>query len=484
MKILVRIGVCLATASGIFLAGCGSSGGGGSSSTPKTVAEAAAQELVAVDELRSLVDQMVTAENAAHEALNDERYDEWNRYWREDYPAWVSQLDAAASSLSALDETLRDLASNGVSKVVIQEKFVPIPIVLAAIAAITFIASEEKKRLAAMNNTPSQSETDAAIDRRAAYLENEKGLAPQAARTRAIADIGQITVLQGLKTGIEHARDFVSEQVPNFFGGYLPEQVGNALDLADTGGKLSDIRDNISALISSEGCGEAQQKADFNDDFVENFPVCRVVFCDGSDLQCDNVPAGDYDVSVFAPGLVRDEVSTNVSESGNNRAEVSLTDPREFEPEPTPSPTATPDGGSADQDIFIQSYGNFDGSVGQDRNSADIRFSGDASSPTFSWSRGGTIQIHVDAGEGERLYGIFASEEEENDPDTSEDNVTIPLPSTIQYGDYSVANSMPLGGYMIPSPALVVEETYIVTVAIETGPDSGEFAFVVFRRMR
>ena len=78
------------------------------------------------------------------------------------------------------------------------------------------------------------------------------GKGPNALTAQVIA--GQIEVLRGLKTGIEHARQFATEQATTFFGSYLPETLGEVVDLFDEAGKLDEIRDNATVLLSAPGC--------------------------------------------------------------------------------------------------------------------------------------------------------------------------------------------------------------------------------------
>lgn len=303
----------------LVLAGCGGGGGGDTgSSVPRNTAEAVRKQQEAAADVQRLVEELIVEESAASQALDEERYADFDAYWLERYPDWVNRFEAAAQAFSRSEDFVRDLALDQQSST----KAVPLPIVLLAVATITTIAAKEKERLATINENVSESEREALIEARARALQ-QQGLNETQARTRAISDVTQVTVLQGLKNGIEHARQFAAEQLPNFFGSYLPEAVSGTLDMVETSGRLEQIRDGATVLLSDTDCDNDSQRK------VEEFPVCRMVICDPEDLSCSNVPPGDWALSVFDSGFVRDEVTTAVSSGGSNTADLSLFTPAE-----------------------------------------------------------------------------------------------------------------------------------------------------------
>lgn len=453
-----------------LLSQCGSSSDDGSANLPKNTVEAVEQQTKAAKDVRALFIELAIAENAAHDALDNQDFDEWNRYWREDYPDWVDRLGIAAEEFERTESNLVTLLSEAEGA----QKFVPLPVVVLAAVTISAIYVKEQERLAAMKQPPPQSDTDAAINRRAAYLEKQ-GLSPSQSRVRATAEIGEIETLVSLKNGIEHARDFVVEQIPNFLTGYLPERIGQLIDLYDLQGKLGQLHTNVvDAIWSSEGCDtNSDQKADFDDDFVANYASCQVAFCNVADEQCEDIPAGDWNVAVFATGLIRDEVATTVIDNGNNAAEVNLGDPLEAD-------DAREDNNNGNEDLSqgtfeVLAYFNFDGSYGNIAKNADIQISGEAGFPTFQWPGTNTIQFWVYTENENIPYGIYALRDENDE--------RIPLPSTITYGNYDIPNSAPLESAMLPSPELEIGVVYQLSIAKETGESSGETAGLTFRRL-
>nr|MBV6628837.1 hypothetical protein [Oceanococcus sp. HetDA_MAG_MS8] len=303
----------------LALAACGGGGGDGNNErVPRNTAEAVRKQQQAAADIQGLVEELISEESAASQALDEERYADFDAYWLERYPGWVDRLDAAAEEFATSEEFVRDLALDQQSST----KAVPVPIVLLAAATITTIAAAEKERLARINDGVEGNEREALIEARTRALQ-QQGLNETQARTRAIADVTQVLVLQGLKNGIEHARQFVVEQVPNFFSGYLPEPVSGALDLAETSGRLEQIRDGATVLLSDTDCATDSQRK------LEQFPVCRLVICDPADLKCSGVPPGDWAVGVFDSEFVRDEVATPVSSGGTSTADLSLFTPTE-----------------------------------------------------------------------------------------------------------------------------------------------------------
>lgn len=335
----------VAVASITMLAACGGGGGSGGDGSvlvpvPTSIEEAVQQQSAAAAQIKSLVEELINAENAASDALDDERYTDFDAWWRDDYPDWVERFSDAADRFAQTEQSLVMLAlteqaqstssttskSGGDDPENAPAKVVPLPIVLLAVATITAIAVKERERLAQLNDGVDEAETQAIIDARAAYLRARQGLNEIQARTRATVDVGQVEILRGLKNGIEHARQFASEQAVGFFSEYLPEPVKDAIGLADDSGKLLDIRDNVTVLLSDPACASSapQQSAVVPAKALEEFPVCRLHICDAGDLQCSEVPLGDWAASLYSDAFLRDEDEVDVQTGTFNGVEFTL----------------------------------------------------------------------------------------------------------------------------------------------------------------
>jgi hypothetical protein len=347
MLMIRRLMLSAATAATIVLAACsgggsGSEGGGNAPPMPRNITEAVQQQASAAAALEILVEELIIAENAASDALDDERYADFDAYWREGYPDWVDRFSNAAERFAQAEQSvvmlgLTDEAQSAAARSGTDDpehvpaKAVPVPIILLAAATFTGIAVKERERLARLNDGVDQNETQAIIEARADYLRATQGLNEIQAQVRAQADVAQVEVLRGLKNGIEHARQFASDQAVGFFSEYLPEPIKGALGLKDDTGKLSEIRNNITVLLSDPDCdtpAEPQSRAAAAK-ALETFPVCRVRFCNPSDLQCDGVPEADWATSVYSVDFLRDEVTVPVQSGAVNEASFTLFTPEE-----------------------------------------------------------------------------------------------------------------------------------------------------------
>ena len=348
MTVIRPLLLCTLIPTSMFIAACGGGGGGDDGGgdvlvpIPTSTAQAVQQQSTAAAALESLVEELIAGDNAANTALDEERYADFDAYWQQDYPDWVDRFSEAADrfaqteqnlAMRALTEEARSAAarSGEGDPARVTAKVVPLPIVLLAAATFTGIAIKERERLARLNDGVDEDETQAIIDARAAYLRATQGLNEIQARVRAQTDVAQVEVLRGLKAGIEHARQFATEQATTFFGSYLPETLGGVVDLFDNAGKLDEIRDNATVLLSDPGCDASarSRSATAPAKALDAFPVCRVRFCDASDVQCDNVPEGEWATSIFADGFLRDEVVVDVQSGTFNDAEFTLFTPEE-----------------------------------------------------------------------------------------------------------------------------------------------------------
>lgn len=349
MTVIRPLLLCTLIPTSMFIAACGGGGGGDDGGgnvrvpIPTSTAQAVQQQSTAAAALESLVEELIAGDNAANTALDEERYADFDAYWRQDYPDWVDRFSEAADRFAQTEQNLamRALTEEARSAAAspgegdparVTAKVGPLPFVLlAAAATFTGIAIKERERLARLNDGVDEDETQAIIDARATYLRATQGLNQIQAQVRAQVDVAQVEVLRGLKTGIEHARQFATEQATTFFGSYLPETLGEVVDLFDEAGKLDEIRDNATVLLSDPGCDASarSRSATAPAKALEAFPVCRVRFCDASDFQCDNVPEGQWATSIFADGFLRDEVVVDVQSGTFNDADFTLFTPEE-----------------------------------------------------------------------------------------------------------------------------------------------------------
>lgn len=315
------------------LAACGGGDGGGTvaadTATPGGVPQAAqlptpTDKASAIDlqsrrfaEFREVLLAMGRGDEQALAALTDGRYDEWNTYWKTTYPAFVARLGEAADKLTESENHVQRLVygltpSAGASG---DEKFVPIPIVLAAVAVGTYIYAKEQERMASHGTPPTPTELDeirAALER---HYRNS-GASDAAARVQALIQTAPVEVLKGLLTGIEHARSFV---IDNFlmpaFGALAPDEIGTLLDLNEIRTKLGEIKDNMQVILTGKECRvvvPAQSKVltepgTWGDPAFEKAAnVCRIYFCSTDGDSCPNVPPGDWEAAVLTRDHLRD----------------------------------------------------------------------------------------------------------------------------------------------------------------------------------
>jgi hypothetical protein len=347
--------VILATSSALVVTGCGGGGGGGDQgaaapaatappaatttlTAPTDKATALDYQYQAVAEARKAVEAILAADKAAVQALVDGRHADWDRYWTTEYPLLLGRLEAATDTLQQSENHVHKFVYGlgpVYTKEAAGEKFVPIPIVLGAIAAIAGIYALEKggyrDRWQAGNAAEHQSLT--------AMLEQiyrDSGMASASARARASIDAGIIQTLRQTQTAIDTARTFV---IDNFtipaFSTYLPDSVSEVVDLKDIVKQLSEIKGNLEAIFTTKECRQViQTKAHGGDGYVlhpersalaASLPKsvatkaagdCRIYFCSTKDGTCPNLPPGDWEAAVFAPGHLRGTDADVVSGSG------------------------------------------------------------------------------------------------------------------------------------------------------------------------
>lgn len=332
----------MAVSIGFALAACGGGGGAdspsdvgsdtstGNSAVNALVAPAASlptptDKAAAIDfqyqrmaEFRAVLEGIAKGDEQALAALTDERYDDWNTYWEQTYPALVARLGQAADNLSESENHIQDLvyglgpAASGSGG---DEKFVPLPIVLLAVATATYIYKEEQKRNAGHSVAPTQPELDS-IERSLTEHFRNSGLSDAAARARAIIETAPARTLKALQTGIEHARSFVFENgLMPAFGAIAPEEIGTLLDLNEIRTKLGEIRDNMMAIFTSKECrivvpDQAKvlsEPGTWGDPrFEKAANTCRIYFCSTDDGDCPNLPEGDWEAAVLTRDHLRD----------------------------------------------------------------------------------------------------------------------------------------------------------------------------------
>ncbi|MCC7345459.1 MAG: hypothetical protein IT573_11010 [Deltaproteobacteria bacterium] len=174
----------------------------------------------------------------------------------------------------------------------------------------------------------------------------------------------------------------------------------------------------------------------------------------------ENVPLGDYDLYVFKDGYVRGN-ALNVSCSTCNattNATVTMATIDEF----------FQDTGGDDGSFEIVSFVNSDGSQGTDLSQAQLKISGSAANPTFTWPFSNAIAFFVADPQATLVYGIESLEDQNQDP--------IFFNSPVTYGNYGVPNTGPLDNALNPSPALQVGTTYTAQV----GRDDATSASLIF----
>lgn len=174
----------------------------------------------------------------------------------------------------------------------------------------------------------------------------------------------------------------------------------------------------------------------------------------------ENVPLGNYDIYVFKNGYVRGnalDVACNTCNTTTNTTITMATIDEFFE-----------DTGSDGGNFEIVSFVNSDGSQGTDLSQAQLKISGSAANPTFTWPFSNAIAFFVADPQATLVYGIESLEDQNQDP--------IFFNSPVIYGNYGIPNTGPLDNAINPSPSLQVGTTYTAQV----GRDDATSASLIF----
>ena len=335
-----RAKLAVAVAAAIVVSACGGGGGdgGAASTSPQTApapsvtptapapptdkAQAIAYQYERLAEFKSVMNELAAGDQRAFDALDAGDTRQWDDYWLTDYPALVAKLQTASENVRLSEEYIHALiygiapAAGGEAT---PKLLWTIPVWLTAAAAAIYIYNEEQKRLSATRQAPTPTDTDRFIDDRARYWQ-AKGLAPIAARTRAIAEAGQVQALRGTLNGIEHATTFVTDAgLKPAAGALLPERAQSALDLKDLLDTLGTIRREVQVILTGKACrtqaatpksapghGAGALEEPGAGPETKAGESCEVYFCTTASATCPNVPVGQWDGVVLADGHLRD----------------------------------------------------------------------------------------------------------------------------------------------------------------------------------
>lgn len=350
----IRRGALAAAIAMGSLQGCGGGGGGEVTAAAPTppqgvqIAEipAPTDKSAAVDlqyqrvvELRQVVREILEADKAAMQALVDGHPADWDEYWTNDYPLLLDKLGLATANLNESEDHVHRLvyglapdAADGE----VQPKFVPVPVVLAAVVAITAIYQLEqsgyRERWAQQNAAQHQSLSEML---RQVYVDS--GMPVSTAEARARIDAGAIQTLQQLQSGIDTAKTFVFENftIPAL-SSLLPKDIGTLVDLNDIRKQLAGIKGNIEAIFTTPECRsiapapkqsprgawlDPERGATAAAVATKATGGCRVYFCSTAGDSCEDLPAGQWEAAIFAPGRLRD-VDLDVSAQPTTMTEV------------------------------------------------------------------------------------------------------------------------------------------------------------------
>lgn len=293
--------------------------------TPKDITDApsaVAFQHQAVADLVELFRNLIQDDNAALQALDEERYADWDRYWLETYPQLVARLEELVEAFELSEMLIQDTVFAQRPSDVPLAQFVPLPLVLLAVAVITTIYLKEQERVREVGTSATQDDIDTFINQRTMYWQKQKGLTQVQARTRAIAEAGQIEALKGLAVGIEHARTLavdVSKTTPlgKLTGkrGKSDISISSQIQNAKTAGK------NIYVIMTSKLCETSdtmQRRTTSTNDTIwrgttgvdDGDGSCQVYLGEISDDVISNVPIGEWRTSLFPPEHIRAEEET------------------------------------------------------------------------------------------------------------------------------------------------------------------------------
>ena len=330
-----------------MLAACGGGGGGGDDvsaplALPTDNASAIDFQYQQVVATRKAVEEILAADKAAMQALLDGRLADWDRHWIDTYPVLLERLRVATENLHASEDHVHRLVYGlgpTTPKDLETRKFVPLPIVLVAVATITGIYAAEKSGYQERLKQVTEEKYRELVDTlRQAY--QNSGMSAPVADQRAKNDAGGIQTLQQIQTAIETAKTFVIENftIPAFTS-YLPDDPSSLLDLNDIRKQLGEIKGNVEAIFTTQECRtlvapQSRGAVPYTPDPERSAPAavasgtsigtCRVYFCSTEDASCEDLPAGNWEAAIFAPGRLRD-VEQDVSAANGAPASVQAT---------------------------------------------------------------------------------------------------------------------------------------------------------------
>lgn len=312
---------------------------------PTSAAEAINQQYDQVGAVNAAIKAIAAGDEAAHQALDDGRYADWDRYWTVDYPTLVAALKAASDALTLGESRIQTLvygapaATSGTDALQRDKALIEVAgFVLLVVSTVSFIVNGELQRAEEAKKPPTTVDRSDFEAQRAKYWES-KGVPPVAARTRALAEATQISVLQGLKVGVDHGKDFAVDQVTKpAFTSYLPDALSNAIDVPEHLDKLSASNKNIRAILARKGCRTKVKKtAGLFGSAVHHDPEsptleiksgvtkadesCSIYVCSTSAQRCAGLPVGDWEAAIFLPGHLRD-IDTDVPAAGGGVSRI------------------------------------------------------------------------------------------------------------------------------------------------------------------
>lgn len=324
-----------------------------SQATPTDAASAVKVQYVRVAEIRQVIAELQTGEEAALQALIANRPDDWEHFWDQQYPSLLDKLDKAATNLQRSEDDIQRLVyglspagtGGGTSA-----KFVPIPLVLVAVASISGIVALEKSGYRDRFEARSAAER-ASIEEQLRQIYVNSGMDEGVARVRAQVDAARVSVLWGLQKGIDKARWFVFENgLMPAFGSLLPEIPQALLDLKDALSNVLSTKDNVEVIMTSKSCRtnppggakslpgsvlDPERSGTHAPIDAKAVTGCRIYFCSTGDARCTNLPEGDWEAVVLAPDHLRD-VDLDVSAPGGGTARVQATPIAAADIEPPP----------------------------------------------------------------------------------------------------------------------------------------------------
>lgn len=299
-----------------------------------------------VAEMISILTDLREGENTALEALNDQRYEDWDEFWLNEYPLLVERMQKNSEELGESEDYIKkfvfepSIAFRKRRKEISNAGFVVIPFAIYMI--YTVMTADEKRRAAELKKPPTESEIDKAQKLRAKQIRRLKAegrmkIADSQIEFRAHADIIAPTTGKAFVFGTEHATEFVTDQGLGGSIGYISRPAKGAFILYRNKGKI------FKAISSSKGCNVEQNKKKnilslidtkaeqvSVSDIASSLPsTCQIHVCSTENGVCSNLPEGEWETTIFLPGYLRD-VDSDVIISEGSITEVDV-DPMSIE---------------------------------------------------------------------------------------------------------------------------------------------------------